>query len=260
MKKLNKPNFNVNMNAIKDNPASQIGLFIILAVVVTGFVAYLIIVPIVANANRDGREASIYNDRINQLEDLAADTESVRSEYESLILGSRDNILRMVPADTDESQLLIILDKIATRNGVQITTYTPYDFEESDDGVEDLGDSDGSSFGVQSLTFDVTVNGTYENIRDFVSELENGPRLFSFLEYSLTRESLDIVAQGSDSPVMAALFKISTPFQGIELPRELTEALEEDQDADSESDEGLDSDLTEDPIDGQVDGIEEEQI
>lgn len=206
----------INLTKAKENPASQIGAYVLIALIATSLVAYFVITPLVRRANRDAKEASAYRDRIAALEELEDSTKTLRSKYE-LVAASRDNVLRMVPAGTDEAQLINILFKTAQINGVSLGSYSPESNTQiTGGGALTATESQSSATG---YAFSVSAVSTYEQMKKFIRDLENGPRLMQIQQVQFSSETAGI----SSSDTVSVLILITADYQNSELPAKLTE-------------------------------------
>lgn len=227
----------INFTKAKENLASQIGAYALVALIATALVAYFVVTPLVRRANRDAKEAGVYRDRTAALEELEEATKTLKRNYE-LVSVSRDNVLRMVPAGTDEAQLINILFKTAQINGVSLGSYSP----ESNTQIAGGGavtTTQSQQPNTTGYTFSVSAVSTYEQMKKFIRDLENGPRLMQIQQVQFSSETAGI----SSGDTVSVLLLITADYQNSELPTKLTEIKKpaESDPADETEDPGADN-------------------
>lgn len=168
---------------MKDNKLSNlIGLYLLIGLVAFGVLGYFVISKTITRANTHKAERLVVQTEIKALEQLEHDTEELRVNYQN-IKDQRDEILSLLPPQTEEENLLALLSEIAQRSGVVLNNFSPESVV-----IVDVPTAEGELVGSHRV-YPVTLNviGTYETIfgdagaNSFLGSIENGARFIDVI-------------------------------------------------------------------------------
>ena len=146
--------------------AAYLGIALISGVVLYFFV----IAPIYASGVAAKANADAQSTKLKALNQLAKDTDALRQNYRE-VRDKRDQVLSLLPVESEEERLLVLLSDLAKQSGVVMGTFAPQP------ALTATQETITSS--VSSYPATINVSGTYTNIQSFLKKLENAGRFIN---------------------------------------------------------------------------------
>jgi Tfp pilus assembly protein PilO len=159
-----------------------IGLYALIGFFAAVGLGLLVVKPTMNSAQAKERELAQLDVKIQALKDLAEDTEKLRENYETpdpdtglTIKKRRDQILSLLPVQTEEERLLSLLSKFADDSEKAILkAFTP----------ETTGVEPGSSMSRYPVS--INVIGSFSQIQHFLQKIENSARFIDVKAISMS--------------------------------------------------------------------------
>lgn len=147
-----------------------LGAYIGAALVASALVFLLIISPLYASAVTARTAAAQQSAQLSALNQLAKDTDALRKNYAE-VREKRDQILSLLPVESEEERLLVLLSDLAKQSGVVMGTFAP---QSSLNATQATIVSS-----VKSYPATINISGTYTNVQSFLKKLENAGRFIN---------------------------------------------------------------------------------
>lgn len=181
-----------------DKVTNRIGLYLLLAFFATIALGSFVMKPLYDNISATNAEKAKIKQQIVALEQLEEDTEVLRQNYQS-VKSQRDEILSLLPTDTQEERLVAVLNDLAVQSGVVMTAFSP-----EGAGAAELA-------GLSIYPVKITVSGNYSSVKTFLSKVETGARFVDVLGASISGGQAGGI---SSSISLKAYYQTSTPQGG----------------------------------------------
>ena len=114
------------------------------------------------------KQASSYNETINTAKKVRSSIDEKLESYNFISQENVDRINKMIPSGAESMELVVQIDDMMRKNGLNLTNIDTKDFI---DKKSVLGAAP------QLLSLSIKARGSYESFRSFVEELEKSLRL-----------------------------------------------------------------------------------
>lgn len=172
---------------------NTLAVYLAMALVAAFVMIFVVIRPVYSNASQTKAKVEEKVREIKALEQLARDTETLRTNYED-VKDERDKILALLPVDSEEERLLAMLSKIAEESGVVLSSFAPDQLVAAAEGV--------TSINVYPAT--VTATGLYPSVKLFLEKIEDGARFVDIESGAIS---------GTSTSVVSARLKLNAYYQ-----------------------------------------------
>lgn len=175
--------------------------FIVAGIVLAFLIGYFGIYQLFIRTQDIRAEEVAYNSHSEKLQTVLDNTGELASEIDSLG-EDHETILQLLPASVQEEYLLQFLADAAGSSQVFLASYEPQPSSSSS------SNSDGSAAvsAAVEYPFQVSLTGSYTDLRGFINQLENGSRYMNVREIQLAVDENSLIF-GSGDPTLSVTIK-----------------------------------------------------
>ncbi len=183
-----------------DKLSNTLGLYLLLALGSMIAIGLLVVKPQYNAAEATRLKTQKVDKKTADLRQLGDDTKKLKDNYET-IKSDKVRILSMLPVNTEEENLLVMMNTVALKSGVILNSYTPDTFKTQ----AAPGTNVGAAL-LNPLHAIVTVVGTFPNIQDYLTKLESSGR---FMDITAGAFSAAPVAAGTKTTTSVIQLRIN---------------------------------------------------
>jgi Tfp pilus assembly protein PilO len=171
----------------KDQLSITIGLYLAGGLAAAAILFIFVIKPQYNQATATAAQAAKVNTQIAGLNQLDKDTTLLRANYAS-VKSQRDQILSLLPTQSEEERLLVLLSNLAAQSGCAMSTFAPQSAS-TIAGAGTLGVSTSiNGATVYPVVIDVSA-GSYPSLEGFLVKLEKAGRFLNINSGTITTTS-----------------------------------------------------------------------
>lgn len=196
-----------------DQGKNREAIIILASVVVIILVAYLGIGPAITSLRKSnftiktkGADLDLAEENLANLRFLQSSIDSKTDEVNALI--------STMPSYVDSEDLIISLEAIANKNGMQLTGIAPVNMGIDLTAEEEIMIEEGMSGkgirGIEEAQYDVTIRGSYQSLQNFMANLEASRRPIKVTRVTMTKESA-----GEEGSILNIILGITSYFTPI---------------------------------------------
>jgi Tfp pilus assembly protein PilO len=170
-------------------------IFIIASVVVIIAVAYFFISPAISSLKKTNYDLKIKQTDLARAQENLDNVKSLQSSLSSKANDVR-SIIAALPTYEDTEDLLVTIEAVANKNGISVSAVAPQSLSsvETETAVTEESStvsSEEGGYSVQELSVDLTLKGSYENLKSFLSDLESNRRPINVTKISIAGGGAD---------------------------------------------------------------------
>lgn len=175
-------------------------IFSVVSVVAAGAIFFLYTQPTYDQVKSMASEISQYDEALNKAAELQQLKQALLSKYNTFNPSDIAKLQKLLPDHVDNVRLILDFDSIAGRHGMAIQNVVVSSSQSAKSSQTAIGTVSASKQKYDSLTIKFTSQGTYEDFRGFLDEMQRSLRIVDLVSLTITRTS-DAPVTGSSGPL-----------------------------------------------------------
>jgi len=183
-------------------------IYPVLFLLLTGFGFFWYLKPTYADIQDLQSQVSEYDKTLSQVNELQAQLGNKLEKRDQITNDQLSRLDRILPETVDTVRFLIELDQIAAQHGMSVEGVSFSGAPEAFGGSG--GSEDTANYNTLSASFSVA--GSYEDIQDFLRDIERSSRLMDITEFTL-ESAVEPSSENSEANVSTGINEYSISLQ-----------------------------------------------
>lgn len=164
-------------------------IFSALCVVAAGAMFFLYTQPTYDRVKSSNAQISQYDEALNKAAELQQLKQSLLSKYNTFNPSDVERLHKLLPDHVDNVRLILDIDSVAGRRAMAIQNVVVSSSQSAKVSQTAIGTVSSSKQKFDSLTVKFTTQGTYDNFRGFLDDIQKSLRIVDLISLSITRTS-----------------------------------------------------------------------
>lgn len=169
----------------------------VICFVAAGAVFFLYTQPTYDKVKASSAQITQYDEALNKAAELQQLKQSLLSKYNTFNPADVERLQKLLPDHVDNVRLILDIDSIAGRHAMAIQNVVVSSSQSAKSTQTAIGTVSSSRQKYDSLTIKFTSQGTYENFRGFLDEMQRSLRIVDLTSLSITRTADSGVASAA---------------------------------------------------------------
>lgn len=162
-------------------------IFSVIAFIAAGAIFFLYTQPTYDAVKSSSSQISQYDEALNKAAELQQLKQTLLSKYNTFNPSDIEKLHKLLPDHVDNVRLILDIDSIAGRHGMAIQNVVVSSSQSSGGSQTAIGTVSSSKQKYDSLTLKFTSQGTYENFRGFLADIQKSLRIVDLTSLTITR-------------------------------------------------------------------------
>lgn len=162
-------------------------IFAIITIVAAGAVFFLYTQPTYDRVKAQGAQISQYDEALNKAAELQQLKQSLLSKYNTFNPSDIERLSKLLPDHVDNVRLILDIDSIAGKHGMATQNVVVNSGQVTNASQTALGSVGSSKQKYDSLTIKFTSQGTYDNFRSFLADVQKSLRIVDLVSLGISR-------------------------------------------------------------------------
>lgn len=162
-------------------------IFAIISFVAAGAIFFLYTQPTYDKVKSSGIQIAQYDEALNKAAELQQLKQTLLSKYNTFNPSDVERLQKLLPDHVDNVRLILDIDSIAGRHGMAIQNVVVSSAQTSNASQTAIGTVSSSRQKYDSITVKFSSQGTYENFRGFVEDIQKSLRIADLVGLGITR-------------------------------------------------------------------------
>jgi Tfp pilus assembly protein PilO len=155
--------------------------------VAAGAIFFLYTQPTYDEVKASSAQISQYDEALSKAAELQQLKQSLLSKYNTFNPNDVERLQRLLPDHVDNVRLILDVDSVAGRHSMAIQNVVVSSSQSSKTSQTAIGTVSSSRQKYDSLTIKFTTQGTYENFRSFLGDMQRSLRIVDLTSLTMTR-------------------------------------------------------------------------
>lgn len=164
-------------------------IFSALCVVAAGAMFFLYTQPTYDRVKASNAQISQYDEALNKAAELQQLKQSLLSKYNTFNPSDVERLQKLLPDHVDNVRLILDIDSVAGRRAMAIQNVVVSSSQTAKASQTAIGTVSSSKQKFDALTVKFTTQGTYDNFRGFLDDIQKSLRIVDLVSLSITRTS-----------------------------------------------------------------------
>ncbi len=164
-------------------------IFSLISLVAAGAIFFLYTQPTYDQVKSSNSEISQYDEALNKAAELQQLKQTLLSKYNTFNPSDVERLQKLLPDHVDNVRLILDIDSIAGRHGMAIQNVVVSSSQSSKTSQTAIGTVSSSKQKYDSLTIKFTSQGTYDDFRGFLEDMQRSLRIVDLVSLTITRTS-----------------------------------------------------------------------
>jgi Tfp pilus assembly protein PilO len=176
-------------------------IFSMLSLVAAGALFFMYTQPTYDQVKAANAQISQYNEALNKAAELQQLKQSLLSKYNTFNPNDIERLQKLLPDHVDNVRLILDIDSVAGRRAMAIQNVVVSSSLTAKSSQTAIGTVSSSKQKYDSLTVRFTTQGTYDNFRGFLDDIQRSLRIVDLTSLSITR-----TGEGAAGSTVAPLY------------------------------------------------------
>lgn len=158
-----------------------------LSLVAAGALFFMYTQPTYDQVKAANAQISQYNEALNKAAELQQLKQSLLSKYNTFNPNDIERLQKLLPDHVDNVRLILDIDSVAGRRAMAIQNVVVSSSQTAKSSQTAIGTVSSSKQKYDSLTVKFTTQGTYDNFRGFLDDIQKSLRIVDLTSLSITR-------------------------------------------------------------------------
>jgi Tfp pilus assembly protein PilO len=169
----------------------------IVCFVAAGAIFFLYTQPTYDKVKASSTQIAQYDEALNKAAELQQLKQTLLSKYNTFNPADVERLQKLLPDHVDNVRLILDIDSIAGKHGMAIQNVVVSSSQSVSTSQTAIGTVSSSKQKFDSLTIKFTSQGTYENFRAFLGDMQKSLRIVDLTSLTITRTADSVVVPGS---------------------------------------------------------------
>lgn len=164
-------------------------IFSVISIVAAGAIFFLYTQPTYDTVKAASADIAQYDEALSKAAELQELKQTLLSKYNTFNPMDIERLQKLLPDHVDNVRLILDIDSIAGRHGMATQNVVVSSSQTANSSQTAIGTVSSSRQKYDSLTVKFTSQGTYDNFRGFLEDMQRSLRIVDLVSLTITRTS-----------------------------------------------------------------------